>query len=247
MGTVQRHSFTTPHGRPVLFMVRDQRDANGQGFSTSDWNTVNASAAPHDEYGIPSGLTGWVLDVGAHIGSVVVMLLVDNPDARAVAIEALPENVQLLHENLRLNGVEDRCLVLMAAASDSAAPVRIGYGDVADPTGIHEYIGNSSAPPGSREIVMPGVTLRGAMLQRGVAQDEPFEWVKIDCEGCEYPFLSSPHASAMRWVTGEYHFGYERVEHVLSATHDVRRIDESEKADGVGFGHFVAVVKPLGS
>jgi hypothetical protein len=54
----------TPHGRPAVFRCRD---------GTSDLATVGASNRLWgnlvDEYLIPEGLTGFGLDIGAHIGS----------------------------------------------------------------------------------------------------------------------------------------------------------------------------------
>lgn len=200
---------------------------------TSDWNTANAAGAM-DEYHLPSGLTGWALDIGAHIGAHAVPLLLDNPDLKLVAVEALPENVALLVANLERMGVEDRCTVVHAAASDSADLVRIGYGDIVDASGQHLYIGNASAPAGAREVWLKGATLRGLELLRGPDQDEPWVWTKIDCEGCEYAvFAEGTDLSRLLFVTGEVHQGWDRLVKLLVATHDVT-------GSGTDFGHFQA-------
>src|SRR5947208_16888203 len=93
---LQVDTWLTPHGRGTSRVTRP---------GTSDWNTVSACNGSNDEYHLPEGLQGWALDVGAHIGALTVPLLVDNPGLRAVAIEALPENVELLRMNLERNGV----------------------------------------------------------------------------------------------------------------------------------------------
>lgn len=226
----------TPHGRRLGMVVRP---------GTSDWNTVNSCNAPNDEYHLPEGLSGWALDVGAHIGALTVPLLLDNPGLRVIAIEALPENVAVLHRNLVNNDVEDRCLLIHAAASDSAAPVAIGYGSILnDGNGEHTYIGNQNAPAGSRFVQLPGVTLRGAMLQRGMDQDKPFVWSKIDCEGCEYRFLASDWVGALAVIQGEVHFGSALLESLLKSTHVVTFPKFDENPD---FGPFTAVAIGAGS
>ena len=104
----------TPGGHPVKMTYR--RD-------TTDWNTVSACLRnpmgatwdSGDEYHLPRGLAGWALDLGAHIGAVTIGLLMDNPDLRVLAIEAVPENAELIKANLALNGLTDRAIVWHAA------------------------------------------------------------------------------------------------------------------------------------
>lgn len=224
--TTTVETFSTPHSRPVRFHVRPD---------TSDWNTVNAITAVGDEYHLPEGLTGWALDVGAHIGACTVALLVDNPELRVVAVEALPENVEMLWANLRQNRVQDRAIVLPGAAGRGVAPVRIGYGT----DGHHDYIGSASSP-GEREVVVPVVTLGDVLLAiadaaKGEKVDE-IAWAKIDCEGCEYPFFDSDLVGFIRHIEGEVHFGSTRLEELLAPSHDV-----TFPGDNPDFGPFVAV------
>src|SRR5689334_17554078 len=100
----------TPRGRPAQFYCRTW---------TSDLATVGATNRLWgnlvDEYGLPEGLSGWALDLGAHIGSVTVPLLLDNPELQVVAIEAVPDNAEMLRKNLDLNRVSDRCVVMNGA------------------------------------------------------------------------------------------------------------------------------------
>lgn len=219
--TIERHMFSTPNSRPVEFYVR---------AGTSDWNTCNAITSIGDEYHIPEGLSGWALDVGAHIGACAVALLVDNPDLHVVAAEALPENVDLIRQNLELNGVADRCVVVQAAAGDGL-PVRIGYGSVTDPTGIHEYIGNAYAPPTSRFVEAVGFTLPDALRY---TDGEGFAWAKLDCESCEHPFLASGGLEQVGAIEGEVHRDLAGLRAILEPTHVVTD-------DGKDFGMFKAV------
>lgn len=216
---LDRAAFSTPGGHSVEFWIRP---------NTSDWNMCNASSGEHDEYGIPIAESGFMLDIGASMGSVTIPLIADNPEAHIVAVEPLPENVALIRANLALNGFEDRCTVILGAASSGRAKVRIGYGEVTDPTLIHEFIGNEFAPAGSREVRAKPYSLRRLVPEGEIV------FVKIDCEGCEYSLFNDPEISRIRLITGEVHFGWKRLEDLLSPTHDL-------SGEGKDFGYFRAV------
>lgn len=58
------------------------------------------------------------VEVGANIGTTTVPALCRHGFARAVAIEASPDNLRVLRLNLVANGIDERVLVIAAAASD---------------------------------------------------------------------------------------------------------------------------------
>jgi FkbM family methyltransferase len=225
----------TPHGRPARFKCRD---------GTSDLATVGASNRLWgnlvDEYQIPEGLTGWGLDVGAHIGSVTVPLLLDNPDLRVVAIEAIPDNVELLSENLNLNGVYDRCTILSGAAWPGAGNIDVEYGytgsEVAE---THAYIGSVTPwldAPGDKQVVsVPRYSLTDVLK---LTDGQGFAWVKSDCEGCEHLFFRGAGLRKLGTIVGEWHQRDGTPEDFakrLSKTHDVIW------SQGIGGGPFRAV------
>lgn len=199
-------SFRTSHGNWIRMMIRD---------GTSDWNTCNAITAVGDEYQIPEGITGWALDVGAHIGAFTVAFLVDNPQARCIAIEALPENVELMRSNLARNAVSDRAFVIHAGASDTGEPVEVHYSTDEH----HRFIGSRG---GAGDVhTVPGVTLEDVMAIVGATGADTIALAKIDCEGCEYPFLSSPAIGQVERIVGEVHFGSQQLRAILEGTHEV--------------------------
>ncbi len=219
----------TPHGVPYSMAVRP---------GTSDWNTANACAGTNDEYHLPAGLTGWALDVGAHIGACTIPLLIDNPGLRVIAIEALPENVVMLRINASRNGVTDRLTVVDGAASDR----RLGTTTIhyAPDEPVHEFIGNRDGPG------RPGIDARNVSLgwcldhiwrMSGVRR---IAWAKIDCEGCEHSFLASRRVESIAHIEGEHHppEGIARVRELLGATHDVEHMSGTED-----FGAFRAVAR----
>jgi FkbM family methyltransferase len=213
-------SFLTPGGRPAFFWIRED---------TSDWNSVNACTAVGDEYHLPHDLTGWAMDVGAHIGSVAVAFLLDNPEAHMVAVEAIPENVLLLAKNLKRNGVAGRCVVIAKAAAGGTGGVEIGYGG----DDHHHFIGGGGSQV--QRITVAGTTLRAILDGLGI---DRIAWMKIDCEGCEYPFLASPYIGRVDHIEGEVHNGSEQLRMILDRTHVV-----SFGGDNPDFGPFVADVR----
>lgn len=224
----------TPHGRPAQFYCRP---------FTSDLATVGATNRLWgnlvDEYSLPEGLTGWALDLGAHIGSVTIPLLIDNPDLRVVAIEAVPDNADMLRSNLELNHVADRCVVMNGAGWKGKGTIEVEYGytgsEIAE---TNRYIGSVSpwlANPGSAtKATVPIVTLKDALA----VTDGEFVWAKSDCEGCEHHFLRGPLLKHVKVIVGEWHFRDGSPEDFtarLSKTHDVTW------SEGIGGGPFRAV------
>src|SRR3972149_4108838 len=104
--------FRTPRGAPVVMHYRQ---------GTNDWNTLNASMT-EDEYGLRGEhLSGLVLDIGAYLGSVAIAMALDNPYSRVLAVEPGPDNARLARLNVARNSVQDRVVILHAAAGGSAA------------------------------------------------------------------------------------------------------------------------------
>ena len=194
---VTQGTFRTPRGRSVSMAYRED---------TNDWNVLNACMS-EDEYAL-QGLTieGVALDVGAHIGGVTISLAIDNPNLRVIAVEAVPPNVELLKENVRRAGVEDRVTVLHAAAGEGAtATVRWAFSG--DEVGTHHaFIGNAVMPE-SALVESTSTTVDVATLNALVDEYGPFSFAKVDCEGCEYPFLKGRGLLKIAEIRGEEHYG----------------------------------------
>lgn len=226
----------TPHGRPAQFYCRTW---------TSDLATVGATNRLWgnlvDEYSLPEGLTGWALDLGAHIGSVTVPLLIDNPDLRVVAIEAVPDNADLLAKNLALNGVDDRCVVLNGAGWHGKGSIDVEFGYTGSELAeTNRYIGSVSPwlsnPGTATKASVTIITLKDALA----LTDGEFVWAKSDCEGCEHHFWKGPLLRKVKVIVGEWHLRDGSPEDFtarLSKTHDV------EWSQGIGGGPFRAVLR----
>jgi len=116
-----------------------------------------------------------VVDVGAHTGLFTLMALAENPIAQAVAIEPVMANAQLLHTNLRENGLLGRCIVAVAAVADVPGIVDFDLGPVKVPMTA------SIATAGTNGVRIPAVSI-----------DSIGDWlpsidlIKIDVEGFEH-------------------------------------------------------------
>lgn len=230
--------WLTPAGNPATLFYRGD---------TTDWNTVSAimrnpmasGGETGNEYHIPTGLSGWALDVGAHIGSATIALLIDNPALRVLAIEAVPPNAALIHQNLAANGLTDRAIVWNSAAWSKSGTMQVEYGytgsEIAE---SHRFIGSvspwlSDAPRAYVDV--KSVTLTEALK---VTDGAGFVWVKTDCEGCEHPFFKGPGLKKLGIIEGEWHERDgtpESFAERLSKTHDVSWVK------GIGGGPFRAV------
>lgn len=210
-------SWVTPKGRRSTFTYRED---------TSDWNTIS-SCLTHDEYGLAErDLTGLAIDIGAYVGSVTIPLLLDNRDLRVVAVEALQENADLIARNAEANGVADRLTLICGAAAspdDKSADV-FWRAQGTEMVEHHAFIGNSSLVYAhgdqNHETATVACYSLSALLGYGDAA-----FLKIDCEGCEWSFLTDPAISRVETIVGEWHpvNGHQRedVLGLLGATHDV--------------------------
>lgn len=209
---VEIRPFRSAHGSLVQMSVRED---------TVDFD-VSMSSIQEDEYrlGDHDKLSGWAIDIGAHIGAVSIALAMDNPELRVLAVEIVPENVQALTVNAALNGVTDRVTVAHAAAGgpDELSRTCFMY-HRSHPVAPNEYvnkhrhIGNSfwslarvkDETFDSTAVEMKVLSL-GAMMKQNDIDEVAF--LKIDCEGCEWAFLDTPDIAKVKFVVGEYHWDY---------------------------------------
>lgn len=206
--------FALPHGGTVRMEVRPD---------TNDWN-VCYSIITEDEYKLPPVLSGVALDIGAHIGACTAALLELNPTLRVVAVEPIPENIELLRTNTAKYG--DRAIIVEGAAGKGPQTIRYGYTGKEEFARVHRFIGNQYMPDdvGYDEITVPGFTLSELVNQYG-----EISFLKIDCEGCEHAFLDDPAIDQVARLSGEFHAG-PRVEiRHEKPERTVKRTDPGEK------------------
>jgi FkbM family methyltransferase len=218
---------------------------------TSDQSIINSTVI-NDEYDLHElpPLTGWALDVGAHIGSVTIPLAFDHPDLRILAIEALADNCEVLQQNVDANGLGDRITVLNRAIEtfDGVTQVWSHFRNIegtSDPFLYHNrFIGNIYNKPGKHPDAeyhvedVEAVTLTSLLTEYGI---DEVAYTKTDCEGGEWALFADPAVGRLLYIAGEYH---DRTEdglyEALHRTHEVTTFPAAEEHDS-GIGLFVAV------
>jgi FkbM family methyltransferase len=225
MEQIEVHDVRTPRGHHARMGCR---------AGTSDLATVGSTfelwGQLHDEYGTADIFLddGAFVDVGAHIGSVAIAVLLDNPRAHAICVEPLPENVELLRANARRNGVNERLHVVEGAAGRGKTVV-VRYG----PDDAHRYIANIRGATGEY-VTVPAITLAQIVRLAGGRIDA----MKIDCEGGEYALFAAKPETLRKVgrITGEYHGGEQPLLDLLDRTHAVT-VTRGDRY----VGHFEAV------
>lgn len=217
MTTVVR-DYRTPKGNIVQMAMRPD---------TAD-EPVISSTSIADEYGVkdfdlqPGEL---FLDIGAYIGSVGMAVAADFPEAKVVMVEAVPENVAVISQSIAVNGWSDRVWVYNSAAAAKSGHTIIKYGAGEGDSSYQKdnrFVGNLGALNETHDLKVGNITLSQIVKLHGMPAI-----IKIDCEGCEYAFLSDKSVAGVRYIVGEWHHGgWEKILSLLGRTHNVKVDDD---------------------
>ena len=182
-------------------------------YDAESWDSVYT----RNEYQLPGSMAGVVvLDIGAHVGAFSCLCL-DRGARAAFAYEASAANAQVLARNLAgyHNARPCRAAVWRSDQPSEAlvdyrphrSPTHTGGGAVA-PVGVPSV----SEWEGPSEPV-PAHSFDAVLHDAAAAYPGAPIWVKLDCEGSEFPILLTSrmlHVPA-RFV-GEYHLFYPRLD-----------------------------------
>ena len=236
---MQTIEVETPRGHLVRLHYRDE---------TSDLATIGSTfrlwGKLEDEYHLADlQIAGTFVDIGAHVGSVVIAVLADNPEATGIAVEPLPENCKVIRASAESAGVADRLMIIEGAIGTGKA-VEVGYDfDGDEYLQNHRFIGGMLAglETARKRITVPVVTLAQLVKMAG----GEIAAMKLDCEGCEWIAFRSKAVAKVRTIVGEWHdwaIDYQdsvsRLRSLLGATHDITVLD-----DYGGTGIFRAVAR----
>lgn len=153
-----------------------------------DWNMCQ-SVMKEDAYRLSlfplkNGMTA--IDLGAHIGTVSIMLA--SYGLNVYAVEPLPENVDLLNKNIIVNGLQNKIKVYpYAVASKSNHVMQIGY-QVED---VHKFIGVPIVSDAmlkyrsgcSHFVGVKTITLEDIFIENNI---DRCNFMKVDIEGGEW-------------------------------------------------------------
>lgn len=201
-----RSNIIMPWGASLKMYYRDQ--PNG-GFN--DWNVIESGLC-QDEYMIdrlPLDKGGKAIDLGAHLGSVTIRMA--SKGMKVYAVEALPENVKLLQDNVRVNNLDQLVKVYpYAVGANDTDKLYAHYGDKTNANGRHHrYIGFVDSSPHPQEgvdiVEIGSVSLDTIFRENNI---EHCDIVKADCEGGEWPAfeaISAENLSKIEWILAEIH------------------------------------------
>lgn len=144
-------------------------------------------------------------DLGSHIGTFSVLMASLNPTFRVYSYEPIPENFEILKDNILLNNLENVFPFQLAISSDSDGQDPIYYTRDDTPFGAaHKFIG--STLPGSDDIFLADrISLNNVFERNNI---EKCRLIKTDCEGAEvrgFSTLKREHFNKIDYVIGEFH------------------------------------------
>src|SRR5579862_3802422 len=119
---------------------------------------------------------GMFVDVGANLGYFTLLWMAGGSSNRCVAIEASPRNVQLLRQNVKKNGCDDRVKVIAGAAGDASGQRKFDPGPK-EQTGWGGLTGDAA----SDDAIEVGVQ----RLDEIFDLSERIALLKIDVEGAD--------------------------------------------------------------
>jgi predicted RNA methylase len=100
---IKQVTVKTPKGNHAIFDCREDTCDHAMVLAICD------SDVYHLRNFQPSG---WAMDIGAHIGEVAIALAMDHPELKVVAVEPVPDNVEMIKQNIELNHLGERVFLV---------------------------------------------------------------------------------------------------------------------------------------
>jgi FkbM family methyltransferase len=177
-----------------------------------------------DTYGIGhvSSPPQTVVDIGAHIGAFSVRAHRAWPNARIIACEPDPDNLQLLKQNL--HGCTNVEIVAAAIVSDNVSEV--DFFQVTDKVGQNSG-GGGCVPrePDTVKTRVPAMSVAELWQSKNIGH---CDFLKIDCEGLEVPILRAlaegGSLGGVGIIAGEWHALDDLPESVEIVQRDIRAV-----------------------
>jgi len=150
-----------------------------------------------------------VVDIGANIG--VFSLYAASGGAKKIfAVEPMPANIKLIHENFLCNKLA-MPTTLEAAVTDKNGKAKLYLGDLDSHNLLFDH--NFNNEKFSKNIMVPAITL-SRIIER--FKINKINFLKIDCEGSEGEIISSTPKKVWKKIDKvaiEYHDGVSSLNH----------------------------------
>ncbi|CAE8619702.1 unnamed protein product [Polarella glacialis] len=183
---------------------------------------------PNDNYGIlrwdalrhSVEQTGWIIDVGGHVGESAVVFAGAYPQAQILVLEPNPLNYRILLHNLRRNNLTDRIWPVQMALAEGGVDITItpcGYGGYSTTQPGASFCATDVTATHSGDFATGEQSIWGVHGVQSISLAQVLQHLntsqllalKIDCEGCEHQLLASPAWQHLRRsihkVMGEVH------------------------------------------
>lgn len=198
-GSKQKHEFILAdkiNGRQIKIRVRDDNNADLM---------VLDEVFIQTQYDIKRSIqVRSVLDIGANIGVSGLYFASKYPGAELECVEPLSENLDLLKENLTINGVNARVHELGIGETQGTA-----------------WITSTEDNPNQASLHLDGLHKREIKVMPLDALGKQFDLIKFDIEGSEYEMIKGGQRTllAAKCLLGEIHedlLGQEKTRFVMS-------------------------------
>jgi FkbM family methyltransferase len=128
-----------------------------------------------------------VVDIGAHIGLYTIMASKHvGPNGKIVAIEANPDNFEMLNRNVKLNQLTNVTNLNCAVYSRETKIKLYLAGEGSNRTKYNTLIAERANEGKEKFVEVNADTLDHLMQLQGISE---INWIKIDVEGAEYEVL----------------------------------------------------------
>jgi len=179
----------------------NKKDPSGKGCITEIIN--------NDEYKLNkyTNSDGYFIDIGGNHGLVTCILAKQNPMAKIIVLEPIPELVNRIKKNVELNNLSNVTIIDKALGDGNT--IKLCISNVfsgATSTLVTDINMFKNTYNGVTEIDIESISFDN-LLKTYVPEGTNIELLKIDCEGGEYYLYDSDmfKSNVVKNITGEFH------------------------------------------
>ena len=200
-------------------------------YDACDRNTILSiiEAKEYGEIPLEPQYPGSIFDVGSYVGGFVRQAIKSKQNRSIIAIEPMLSNVAMVQRNARAISNKNDNLYLFNVAVGESGHINIKAHDESE-SNPHRYMGNKVPDGESNERVTCLSLEELLILNELCSQTREIFFMKIDCEGGEYPLFENATTDQIRnikYIIGEFHGASVEVPDYMFLKHGFERINET--------------------